>query len=87
VRRRRRKKRKSHARSARRRKPSIPASANVKVRKVDELLSEDVPLEVEFEVEEGGTAVPGETVLVKKPMSEVEVSAVVLGGRKVVRLM
>lgn len=41
--------------------------------------SEEEPSEeVEESVEDGGTDVPGATVLVKKPMSEVEVSAAVL---------
>lgn len=60
-------------------RPSTPASAKVTARKVDALVSEEgTSPEVEFEVEEGGTAVPGETVLVKNPRSEVEVSTEVL---------
>lgn len=66
---------------ARMENPRIPASANVRALNIEspeessgELESEEV---VE-PVEEGGMEVPGVTVEVKNPMSEVVVSAAVL---------
>jgi hypothetical protein len=48
----------------------------------DEPSVEEVPSVEEESVGDGGTEVPGVTVLVKKPMSEVEVSAAVLRDNK-----
>jgi len=65
---------------ARMENPRIPASANVRALNIEspeessgELESEEVE-----PVEEGGMEVPGVTVDVKNPMSEVVVSAAVL---------
>jgi hypothetical protein len=73
---------KNHARSTRMASPRIPASTKVRVLNIggaeEPSESESESVEEEESVEEGGTEVPGVTVLVKNPMSEVEVSAVVL---------
>lgn len=60
--------------------PRTLASAIVRVLNVDaeEPSEEEVESDEVVPVEEGGTEVPGVTVEVKNPMSEVEVEAVVL---------